>query len=214
MRTPWLASLLLTACTVGGADPLGNGGSPDAGAGARPDAPTSGAACALGSGLGSLGTLSNAVVELHNQPGTQGAKKFYSLTVPLSSDPSDLLVIQLWGQTGAFTGPVAPGTYPIAGADAQYVSCGMCAFALGDTAKPTAQKFLASAGSANITALGAVGQPVTVALTGVTFGQLDGTTNTAIGGGCQSQLASVTLTGTLVDKTGGGGGGGGGGGKP
>jgi hypothetical protein len=199
-----LSALALTGCTVGGSSPNMNN-NPDAGPGPSVDAPAGGGGCALAPTIGTIGAVT---VELHNQPGSMGQRQFYILTASLSSDPSDKLELQLWGQTGAFSGAVATGTYPITGAETQYASCGACAFALGDTTKPTSQLYLASAGTINVTALGAVGQPVTVQLTGVTFGQLDATTHTAGGGGCHATAASLTLTGTLLDKTSGGGGGG------
>jgi hypothetical protein len=48
--------------------------------------------------------------------------------------PPDVFEIQLWSDFGVFADEVAPGTFPITGAETSLIDCGLCALIFGDLA--------------------------------------------------------------------------------
>src|SRR6185295_6165538 len=138
MRTLGIAfaACFVVACTVGEPAPAGDdtGGGPDARVGGGgPDA--SNAACKVAATTPDLGPVTPLATERRNQPGSQGARKYY---VSYADSGAARFQIELWEQLGGFAGgPVVAGTYPLTGPDADYNLCGACAIALGDPASAT-----------------------------------------------------------------------------
>jgi hypothetical protein len=207
------AFLLFAACTVG--DTTGTPGDDDPGIDAPGGGNTDGqvaAACGMPSTTPDIGPVTATAAEQRNQPGSQGARKIYTATATLPGT-DEIVQVELWDNLGAFTGGlVAVGTYPLTGAELDYNTCGVCVLG-GSTDAGVTQEYFATGGSVEVVALGPVGQPLTVRVSNITFGEVNPTDGTPIAGGCTAALAGGQISGPLVNVDGGGGGGGGGGGQ-
>jgi len=200
---------------------VGGCSSGDDGGGDGDGGPDAGAACAIADALGPAGQLAEVEAERHNAPGSMGASKVYSLSARLTEgEPGDFLVVDLWDGFGAFSGgPVAAGTYPIAGADTSADSCGACVYVMADVDPATdepGQAFVARSGTLVIDA---VLPDLTGSLAGLEFQEIDVDSGELVADGCSTALESATYGAPVVcfgggDGGGGGGGGAGGGGNP
>ncbi|HVK78848.1 MAG TPA: hypothetical protein VM734_36360 [Kofleriaceae bacterium] len=207
-------AVLVPACIVGDPtqDPPDVDPEVDAGTSPDPDPDPVPAACGLAASIPDAGTIAPATAERRNQPGSMGAAKYHVAYATLPGS-TDRVQIELWDGLGAFAGGVArAGTFPLTGAELSYDTCGVCVRAIAEHGTPSAQEFLAKAGSVTVTAIGAPGSPLTVSVTGVDFGQVDATTMLPMATGCQASLAGAAMSATITDIAGGGGGGGGAGG--
>ncbi len=173
-----------------------------------PDAAVTG--CPLADTIPDAGMIVAFKAQRCNVSGTMGTQKWYRLSAQLPGS-GDYVQLELWPSTGAFTGAVTTGTFTISGVDAVYDTCGVCGRALGDKAEQGQKEYFATAGTVNVTAVGAAGQPLSATLTNLSFVEVDATTKQPIASGCASTLAGIQISGTVMDLGGGGGGGGGGG---
>jgi hypothetical protein len=202
------------------ADP-GNGGAPDArelspsddvDARVTPDGAPSGPAdaaadnaCGVPATQGDLGTLV-AAAELREQGDNDNGEYIYSLaaTTPASAaamDPQpDAIYVELWDNYGGFgDAPAAPGTYPIAGDELSYQTCGVCVFVLADVNDDGQANRILMAVSGTVTVLAvspAAGSAVEVAIEDVTFTEVDDNFE-PLASGCTSPIARGELDGTL-----------------
>jgi hypothetical protein len=207
MRQTFLALVLsMTACTVG--QDIGGGGGDDGGGddGATlPDAGPTSKVCSMPDSVADAGDLAALKAQQCNVPGTQGAQKYYRLSATLPGS-TDVVQLELWDNRGPFAGGVVrTGTFPV---DTSFATCGVCLRALGDKGLATQKEYFASAGSVEITAIGAGGAPIAAIITSATLAEVNPTTHAAVASGCSSSVTRVKVAGTVV-ATGGGGGGGG-----
>jgi hypothetical protein len=200
MRWAWFAILLSAACG-------GGGGTPDVDA--APDV------CSLPMTGTDAGDMAALKAERCNVPGSMGARKWYRVSATLPGGMPDIVQVDLWPNLGTFAaGPVAIGMYTISGPDLDFATCGVCIRAMGDKGLPTQKEYFATAGSVNVTALGASGEPISVTVSDAAFIEVDAM-HKPVTGGCTATIPHAQIDGTVMDVggTGGGGGGGGGGGS-
>ena len=170
------------------------------------------ATCPLAASMGDAGSLAAFKSQRCNVPGSMGTKKWYRLSAQVPGAPNDYVQLELWDGQGAFTGgTVRTGTFQITGAELAYGTCGVCLRAVGDKATAAAKTYFATAGTVEVTAVGAAGTTLSAKITNATFAEVN-TMNQKVPNGCATTLAGATVSGTVVDVGGGGGGGGTGGG--
>jgi hypothetical protein len=175
------------------------------------DATTS--TCALPDDTAATGALTALKSQRCNVPGTMGAQKWYRLSASLPGSAMDIIQLELWDGRGPFTGgTVQPGTYTIAATDT-LATCGVCLRAVGDKGAGTAKTYFATGGSVEVTAVGGAGATLSATITNAVFAEVDAAGN-KVNAGCAANVASSSMSGTVVDVGGGGGGGGGGGACP
>jgi hypothetical protein len=206
---------LAAACTGGGGS--GGGGDDDT---IEPDAAVGGgSADATQEQLGACGAMPDMISDTTlpafkaqrcNVPGTSGTKKWFRLSAQLPGS-QDFVQLELWPETGAYSGAVTTGTFTIAGADLVYETCGVCARGMGDKGDPAQKEYFSQNGSVNVTSIGAAGQTLSATLSNVGLVVVD-FAHRPISGGCTTTVQNLTISGTIVDVGGGGSGGGGGGG--
>ena len=212
MKKMLLSLLVLSGCVIGdeagvpGDDTGGSDDQQDPNPNPNPN-PNPGV-CALPATTADTGSLTAAKAQQCNVPGSAGARKWYRVAAVLPS-AMDYVQIELWDGRGAFAaGAVAPGTYPLTGAELDPATCGICVRALGDKGVTGAQKeYFATAGQVVVTTIGGAGTNASVTLTGATFREIDSATKATVAGSCTPSLARTQLTGTIVAVAGGGGGG-------
>jgi hypothetical protein len=207
MRTLLLGLVLMATACTGGA-PGGGGG----GGGTEPDAPTGMMAnCPLPATTADAGSLPALKAQRCGVPQSGGAK-WYRLSATLAS--GDIVQLELWPASGAFTAAVTTGTFTIQGVETDYAKCGVCLRAIGDKGTATAKEYFGTGGTVNVTALGINGQPISATITNATFAEIETTGHTKVANGCTASVGHLKVDGTVMDVggTGGGGGGGGGGG--
>ena len=186
----------------------GDGDSPDAaGPLPIPDAAADAApivvdnACGVATDQGDVGTLA-ADARVRNQGST--SRKIYRLGAPTprtENDPRpDVIFIELWENFGAFAGTTAhPGTFPIAGPELDYQTCGVCVFTLADVDDDNgATRILfATAGQVTVNAVGpAAGTAVSVEVESVVFQEVDQEFQ-PVGSNCPSPLQHGQLDGVI-----------------
>ena len=111
----------------------------------------------------------------------------------------DVAVIQLYKGFGAFAaGEIAPGTYPIAGDETQYATCGVCVLVvpLEDADAP----YLAQAGAVTITSItpNLAGSVADVALVHVELD--DEQVSTPAEDGCATAITAATFDAVVVPR--------------
>jgi hypothetical protein len=211
MRKVLLSLLLITGCVVGndasGGDGDGDGDGDGGGdGGALPDGMPPSRSCALPETTANAGDLAALKAQQCNVPGTQGARKWYRVSATLPGS-MDHVQIELWDGRGVFAGgAVAPGTYPITGAELDPATCGVCVRGLGDKGDATQKEYFATSGEVQVTAIGGPGATISVTLSSATFAEIDDA-KAVVPGGCSATVSRVKLDGTVVAVTGGGGGG-------
>jgi hypothetical protein len=125
-----------------------------------------------------------------------------SITITLAAaPPPDDLFLSLAAK-GALAGGIAPGTYPIAGADASFNTCGLCVTILAhiDETMGPAKFFSADSGTVTISTVTPTAQSTPSEISGsaqdlhfveVNIGT-DGS-STPVAGGCTTRIGSITF---------------------
>ena len=212
MKKAFVLAFVLVGCAAPASDSGGDDGvTPDAPSSMTPDG-TPSATCPLAATMGDAGSLSALKSQRCNVPGSMGTRKWYRLSATLPGAPNDIVQLELWDGQGVFAGTtVKTGTYQITGAELSYATCGVCLRAAGDKGTASAKTYFATAGTVEVTSVGAAGTALTAKITNATFAEVDAM-NAKVTNGCTTALAGVSVSGTIVDVGGGGGGGGTGGG--
>lgn len=161
---------------LGDGDPAG----PDAGA-AEDD-------CLIAPALGALGAASgSAVVTTQTVDGT--AKRYTYQVAFAAGPPVDMLWIDLYEGYGGFTAGVVPGSYPIAGSDADPIACGACIYVAADVAaEGAARLYLARSGTLTLTSIEGT---MAGTLTGASFEALDPASGALVPSTCTTSIASA-----------------------
>lgn len=116
-----------------------------------------------------------------------------------NGEKPDLIEIELWDDLGAFEGGVAaPGTYQIAGDEAQVVTCGVCLYIYSDATVvdgevvDSEKDYIATGGSITVDS---VAGNFTGSISDLTFTEIDWTSElgTPLEGGCQTVIPSATF---------------------
>ena len=170
MRALLLSAVLLAACSDDAQQLI------DA---STTDAPYDIARCLITGHYGALGTKSGTA--------TLGPT---SLSVVLDGGPPrDTFFIKLNTGKGVFTGGLANGTYPLAGADLEFNNCGLCVNIIADIGMMGPQKFyFADAGTVTLTGT----QPPAGSLSNVTFKEYT-SAGAIVPGGCVASITSLTF---------------------
>ena len=116
-----------------------------------------------------------------------------TLTFVLDPGPpgKDDLFFRLVPNKGAFSAGLAPGTYPISGADANYTTCGLCTNLIADiTAQGPSKFYYASSGTVT---LNSVTSPITGSAQNLAFTEIDISTG-ASDGPCVSSIPLVDFS--------------------
>ncbi|MBA3457813.1 MAG: hypothetical protein H0T42_32320 [Deltaproteobacteria bacterium] len=113
-----------------------------------------------------------------------------TLSVVLDAGPPrDTFFLKLTTGNGVFAGGLANGTYPLAGADLDFNSCGLCVNIIADIGAMGPTKFyFADAGSVTLTST----QPPAGSLANVTFKEVT-SGGAPVAGGCVASIASLTF---------------------
>jgi hypothetical protein len=165
--------LLLTACSDSSSS-----SSPDAPA-AMPDAYDT-ARCLIKGNYGAVGSVTGTA--------TMGANTLSATLDP--GPPRDTFFVKLTTGKGVFTGGVAPGTYTISGADAGYLTCGLCVHIIADITSSGPSKFyFADAGSVTLTMAG----PVVGSAQNLHLAEIDINSGTKVAGGCEATIDSISF---------------------
>jgi hypothetical protein len=207
MRKILLSLFMISGCMVGaesGGDDVSGGDDQPAA-----DAPPQQHVCSLPETTADTGDLTALKAQQCNVAGSGGTKKWYRVAATLPGS-MDYVQIELWDGRGVFSaGAVAAGTYPLAGAELEPTTCGVCVRGLGDKGAATQTEYFATGGQVQVTSVGGAGAAVSVTLTNAQFHEIDGATKAAVSSGCTAAVSRAKLDGTIVAVTGGGGGGGG-----
>lgn len=212
-RYALLILVLLAGCpgqTPGGGDDMQTidaaSGNPDGQH--QIDAPAN-VTCSLPSSIPDTGMLTAFKAQRCNVPMSQGLKKWYRLSALVPNSTNDYIQLDLWPETGGYTGAVTTGSKTIGGGDAAYNTCGVCGRGRGDKTQASDKEYFATAGTVNVTAIGAGGQTLSATLTNLTLVEVNSASHAPVASGCMATLVSAQISGTVVDVGGGGGGGGG-----
>ena len=113
--------------------------------------------------------------------------------------PFDEIEIQLWAGYGALAGGFANGTYPIAGDELQFSTCGVCVFINSQRSDPQTyiDDYFATGGSVT---LSSVTGNLTGTFAGLTFEHVTvamGMT-APVGDGCVTAVAAGTFTAAIA----------------
>jgi hypothetical protein len=159
----------------------------DGGGSATPDAAYDTARCLIRGHYGALGAVT----------GTD-ALNMGSTTVTVTIDPGpprDTFFVKLTPGRGVFSAGLAPGTYPIAGVDAGYATCGLCVHIIADInpGSGPSKFYFADAGMVTITSTDTAG-PVNGSAQGLHLAEVDISTGGEITDGCEATIASVMWT--------------------
>lgn len=174
----WLTSLVLLVACSGPSE----SSSPDAAPMA--DAYDT-ARCLIKGDYGDAGAFSGTA-------GTnQGAT---TMTATLDAGPPrDAFFIKMVPGRGVFASGLAPGTYPIAGVDAGYSTCGLCVHIIADiVASSGPSKFyFADSGTVTLTSTTA---PLAGSAHDLHFAEVDISTGAKVAGGCQGSMTSISFS--------------------
>lgn len=127
--------------------------------------------------------------------GTAGsAQGATTVTVTLDAGPPrDTFFIRMVPGNGVFAGGVAPGTYTISGADADYNSCGLCVHIIADIVSnqgPT-KFYFADSGTVTLTS---TTPPIAGSVQDLHFNEIDIGSGAPVSGGCQASMTSASFT--------------------
>lgn len=162
--------------------------------------------CGVATMQGDLGTLAGTAQAAIQQGTTNQTVRWISAPIPATAMDArpDYVQVELWDGYGPFAQGVAqPGTYTIAGNNADYRTCGVCVviFADVDVMTDNATRLLvASSGSVVVRAAGsAAGQMLDVDVTAVSFVEADLETSAPVANppDCASPIAHVALASTI-----------------
>ena len=157
--------------------------------------------CAVAETLGTVTLTTQEAVTDVNAPG-----EYVEFTGPINTDTKpDLFSIELYaGLEGSlFEGGLAEGTYEITGAEAQYQTCSICVFLIGDVdqqAQTSGGRYLATGGSITLTS---VEGRLTGTLSNATFTQVDINdefVSTPSDSGCTATLASTSFDAEIAEE--------------
>jgi len=182
------------------------------GGGGTMETPDAAVTCALPMTEADAGSVTAVAAQECNVKGSMGAVHWWRLLGTLTSDPTDIVQLELWTNLGAFAGgDVHTGTFQIAGADADPKTCGVCVRAVGHHGDTSSQmQYFATAGTVVVDSFGAEPTQFTATITNAAFQEVD-VNGALVPSGCASTLPHMAVSGPTVNKTGGGNGGGGGG---
>ena len=152
---------------------------PDA-AVAMPDAYDT-ARCLIKGDYGAVGSLSGMP--------TMGANTLAATIDP--GPPRDSFFLKLTAGRGVFAAGVVPGTYTISGADAGYLTCGLCVHIIADivTGQGPSKFYFADSGSVTLTSTA----PIAGSAMDLHFTAVDINSGMKIADGCDAKIASVSF---------------------
>lgn len=201
-------TLFITACAGEAAPGPGGGGGPDAGV--TPPAAT----CLVPASFGDVGALTNGSAVVIPQDAAQPAgKKIVLFNVAFTdpatpSAPPDILHLEFWDGLGVFAAGFKPGTFTIAGDEADFFRCSTCVVVAADFAEASntpARTYMAKGGTVTLTAIDPTAGTgkLTGSIAGVSFGGVDvsGTTQLALTDGCTTAVSNMTFDLTVVAPT-------------
>jgi len=140
------------------------------------------AQCLIPGDYGALGT----------KTGTPDLTTAGSLTVVLDpGPPKDDFFLKLIAGKGVFGGGFTTGTFPIAGEDKSFSTCGLCTNIIADIVSgqgPT-KFYFATSGTVTLTAT----SPIAGSAQNLHFVEINGASGTPVAGGCTSTIASITF---------------------
>ncbi|HEY5923400.1 MAG TPA: hypothetical protein VIV11_17090 [Kofleriaceae bacterium] len=169
----WLPLLVLAACSD---SPSSSVDAP----GATADAYDA-ARCLIKGDFGAVGSVTGMP--------TMGAN---TLSATLDAGPPrDTFFLKLTAGRGVFAAGVAPGTYPISGVDAGYLTCGLCVHVIADIVTGTGPSkfYFADSGTVTLTSTAPiVGSAMNLHLTAV-----DINSGQKIADGCDATIASINF---------------------
>lgn len=142
------------------------------------------ARCRIAGDFGALGSLT----------GTAGTMGGTTVTVTLDAGPPrDTFFLKMVTGKGVFAGGVAPGTYTIAGVDAQYENCGLCVHIIADivTGSGPTKFFFADAGTVTMTS---TSPPIAGSAQNLHFVEVDINTGQPVAAGCQGSIDSISFS--------------------
>ena len=202
-----LASCLLLAASCGGNDDDdgvalvdgGNGGVDASNVDAAPRV------CSIAADLGSPAGLTFTGILRDQDPAAPGVKFIDLVAISDQGPPVDAINVQLWPGFGPFDPALAVGSFPIAGDEANFYLCGACALLIGDfdpMTNMTAQDYVASSGTINITTAGtAVGETIEGSIDNMVYREVtfddDNQVQTDVANGCTVNITTVPFTATL-----------------
>lgn len=126
--------------------------------------------------------------------GTQGAMGGVTATFTLDiGPPRDTFFLKMVTGKGVFSAGITPGTYTIAGADADYNDCGLCVHIIADivAGQGPSKFYFAHMGSVTLTS---VGNPITGTAQNLMFREVDIGSGAPIAGGCTSSIDSIEFS--------------------
>jgi hypothetical protein len=137
--------------------------------------------CLIAGDYGALGALTGAPL--------QGNPTSLSVTLD-PGPPRDALFFNLKEGMGVFTGGLANGTYPLAGAELAYDDCGLCVTVIADIVamQGPSKLYFATGGSVTLTGT----SPPTGSVQDLTFHEI-GFDGVPIASGCTTTIASLTF---------------------
>lgn len=171
MRTIALAAVLLGACSDDPQQQLVDA--------STTDAPYDTARCLITGHYGALGTKTGMP--------TLGPT---TLSVVLDGGPPrDTFFLKLTAGKGVFSGGLANGSFPLAGADLDFTNCGLCVNIIADIGAMGPTKFyFADAGTVTLTST----SPPAGMLSNVTFKEVT-SGGAPVFGGCVASITSLTF---------------------
>jgi hypothetical protein len=195
--TPLVLALGLAACgDDGGVDPIIDAPRADA----APDAPP--VVCSVSTNsFGDKGALTPSLcIQDPGQDAASPMDDVIFLRAPLEAgSPFDEIEIQLWSGFGALSAGFANGTYPIAGDELQFATCGVCVFINTNRTDPQTYEddYFATGGSVT---LSSVQGNLTGTVTGLTFEHvtLAQGESTPAGDGCVSAVANASFDAAIM----------------
>ena len=210
-RLPLLLLLVTTACAGGGGDGDGDPTLVDAAPGGGDDDPPGGGDDDPPGGGDPPACLAAATYPGFTEP------LAFSFTMEGSTTPDvlvleaaldgaakpDVVLIQLFKGFGPFAeGEIAPGTFEITGADAQYATCGVCVLVLTDvdptSGEETGTPYLATSGSVTITSV-SPNLTGTVTGLGLTHVEIDAESmSTPAADGCASAIPTASFDAVVM----------------
>jgi len=132
--------------------------------------------------------------DIGSKTGTQGTMGGVTATMTLDAGPPrDSFFLKMVANKGVFAGGIAPGTYTITGADAQYNNCGLCVHIIADIvtgAGPT-MFYFAESGSVTLTTVNA---PIAGSVSNLVMREVDINSGSFVTGGCSTTIGSMSFT--------------------
>jgi hypothetical protein len=118
-----------------------------------------------------------------------------TMTITLDAGPpKDSFFLKLNAGKGAFASGLANGTFPISGADASYINCGLCTNIIADISPTTgpAKFYFADGGTVTLTST----SPPAGTLANVHLFEVNFMTGAAVPDGCTATIKAMAFSGT------------------